>query len=61
MTTSATAQTKGVTWLLEQSPSSVFTPEQLSDEQRIFICWINKLGHTAHVITSMSEFFEIVK
>lgn len=34
---------------------------KLSDEQRIFICWIQKLGHAAHVITTMAEFMEIVK
>lgn len=33
---------------------------KLSIEQQIFICWIEKLGHMAHVITSMPDFFEIV-
>jgi hypothetical protein len=34
---------------------------KLSMEQRIFICWIEKLGHKVSVITAMSEFMEIVK
>jgi VRR-NUC domain len=33
---------------------------KLKDEQAIFICWVKKLGHEAHVITAMSEFFAIV-
>lgn len=33
---------------------------KLSLEQNIFITWIKKLGHEAHVITSMNEFFDIV-
>jgi hypothetical protein len=34
---------------------------KLSVEQLAFICWIEKLGHKAHVVTGMSEFMEIIK
>ena len=34
---------------------------KLSIEQLAFICWIEKLGHKCHVVTSVSEFMEIVK
>lgn len=33
---------------------------KLDPEQLIFIHWITKLGHVAHVITAMSEFRAIV-
>ena len=33
---------------------------KLTIDQLAFIHWITKLGHTAHVITGMSEFFAII-
>ena len=36
------------------------TGGKLSMEQNIFITWLAKLGHTVHVINSLSEFLEIV-
>lgn len=33
---------------------------KLSTEQLAFIHWLKKLGHETHVITGMSEFFQIV-
>lgn len=33
---------------------------KLSDEQNIFIVWLQKLGHNVHTIRSMSEYMEIV-
>lgn len=35
MTSPATTLTKGGAWLLEEPPSSIFTPEQLSEEHRL--------------------------
>jgi hypothetical protein len=34
---------------------------KLSMEQRIFIVWVEHLGHKVHVITAMSEFMEAVR
>lgn len=34
---------------------------KLSIEQLAFIHWVEKLGHKVHVITSMTEFMEVVK
>jgi len=34
---------------------------KLKDSQRIFICWMEKLGFKVHVITAMSEYLEIIK
>ena len=33
---------------------------KLSLEQQAFIAWVGKLGHTVHVITTMTEFMAIV-
>ena len=34
---------------------------KLSMEQRIFITWVEHLGHKVHVITALSEFMEAVR
>jgi hypothetical protein len=34
---------------------------KLSMEQRIFITWVEHLGHKVHVVTALSEYMEIVK
>jgi hypothetical protein len=34
---------------------------KLSDDQRIFITWMKRLGHTVHVVTSFQQFLELIR
>jgi hypothetical protein len=34
---------------------------KLSQEQLIFISWLEKLGHVVHVVTSFQQFLELMR